>query len=69
MAEAQTPMAEAQWHLDADTYLAMVRSEIPTYDVLQGRLAGLPLPTGVSGAVVSERELNGTHGRLLTAVC
>lgn len=39
MAEAQTPMAEAQWHLDADTYLAMVRSEIPTYDVLQGRLA------------------------------
>lgn len=32
-------MAEAQWHLDADTYLAMVRAEIPTYDELQRRLA------------------------------
>jgi predicted RNA methylase len=28
-----------QWHLDAETYLAMVRSEIPTYDDLQDRLA------------------------------
>jgi tRNA (cmo5U34)-methyltransferase len=28
-----------QWHLDADTYLAMVRSEIPSYDDLQERLA------------------------------
>lgn len=28
-----------QWHFDADSYLAMVRAEIPTYDELQGRLA------------------------------
>lgn len=28
-----------QWHLDADTYMAMVRSEIASYDDLQDRLA------------------------------
>lgn len=28
-----------QWHLDADTYLAMARAEIPSYDALQDRLA------------------------------
>ena len=29
----------SQWHLDADSYLAMVRAEIPSYDELQDRLA------------------------------
>jgi trans-aconitate methyltransferase len=28
-----------QWHLDADSYLRMVRAEIPSYDDLQDRLA------------------------------
>lgn len=28
-----------QWHLDADTYLAMVRAEVPLYDVIQDRTA------------------------------
>jgi tRNA (cmo5U34)-methyltransferase len=28
-----------QWHFDSETYLAMVRSEIPTYDALQDRIA------------------------------
>ncbi|MDC3402490.1 class I SAM-dependent methyltransferase [bacterium] len=28
-----------QWHLDAETYLEMVRAEVPTYDDLQGRIA------------------------------
>lgn len=28
-----------QWHLDAETYLSMVRAEIPSYDELQDRLA------------------------------
>jgi SAM-dependent methyltransferase len=28
-----------RWHLDPETYLAMVRSEIPSYDELQERLA------------------------------
>lgn len=28
-----------QWHLDAKTYLAMVRAELPRYDELQDRIA------------------------------
>jgi tRNA (cmo5U34)-methyltransferase len=28
-----------QWHLDAETYLAMVRAELPRYDELQDRIA------------------------------
>lgn len=28
-----------QWHLDAETYLAMVRSEVPMYDELQDLIA------------------------------
>lgn len=28
-----------QWHLDADTYLEMVRSEVPSYERLQATLA------------------------------
>jgi tRNA (cmo5U34)-methyltransferase len=28
-----------QWHFDADTYVAMVRAEVPSYDDLQDRLA------------------------------
>jgi tRNA (cmo5U34)-methyltransferase len=28
-----------QWHFDADTYLAMVRSEVPAYDAFQDRTA------------------------------
>jgi len=28
-----------QWHFDADTYLAMVRSEVPRYDAFQDRTA------------------------------
>jgi tRNA (cmo5U34)-methyltransferase len=28
-----------QWHLDAESYLSMVRAEIPSYDELQERLA------------------------------
>jgi tRNA (cmo5U34)-methyltransferase len=28
-----------QWHFDADTYLEMVRAEVPSYDDLQDRLA------------------------------
>jgi len=39
-----------QWHLDADTYLAMVRSEIPAYDDLQDRLADAT--TGVSAHAI-----------------
>ena len=29
-----------QWHFDPDSYLAMVRAEIPAYDELHDRLAG-----------------------------
>jgi tRNA (cmo5U34)-methyltransferase len=28
-----------QWHLEPDTYLAMIRSEVPAYDALQAALA------------------------------
>ena len=38
-----------QWHLDAKTYLAMVRAELPRYDELQDRIAdvasNLPVTT------------------------
>lgn len=37
-----------QWHFDPDTYLAMVRDEIPTYGELQERLAAAT--TGVDAS-------------------
>jgi len=39
-----------QWHLDAETYLRMVRSEIPSYDELQDRLADAT--TGVNAHAI-----------------
>ena len=57
-----------QWHLDAETYFAVVRAEIPSYDELQDRLAaataGVPASsildlgsgTGVTAARVLERH-------------
>lgn len=67
-----------QWHFEPDTYLAMVRSEIPSYDELQERLADatadveaqqildLGSGTGVTAANVLARhpdaELTGIDG-------
>ena len=61
-------MTGRQWHLDADTYLTMVRAEVPSYDELQDRLAeatagiaaatilDLGCGTGVTGARVLARH-------------
>lgn len=51
-----------QWHFDADSYLAMVRAEIPTYDELQERLA--ETTTGLD----AERILDLGSGTGVTAV-
>jgi tRNA (cmo5U34)-methyltransferase len=32
-------MAESQYHFDPDTYLAMIRTEVPDYDALQAAIA------------------------------
>jgi tRNA (cmo5U34)-methyltransferase len=61
-----------QWHFDAESYLAMVRSEIPTYDELQrrladatadisaGRILDLGSGTGVTAANVLDRHPGAT---------
>lgn len=51
-----------QWHFDAESYLAMVRSEIPTYDELQERLAE------ATAGVRAERILDLGSGTGVTAV-
>jgi tRNA (cmo5U34)-methyltransferase len=50
-----------QWHFDPDTYLAMVRDEVPTYDELQGRLAA------ATTAVAARRILDLGTGTGVTA--
>ena len=65
-----------QWHFDPDSYLDMVRSEIPSYDRLQsvladatcgssrGRILDLGSGTGVTAAAVLDRH----HGAMLVGV-
>ncbi len=65
-----------QWHLDADTYLAMVRAEIPSYDDLQDRLADATadveartiLDLGSGTGVTAERVLARHPGATLVGV-
>jgi tRNA (cmo5U34)-methyltransferase len=61
-----------QWHLDAETYLSMVRAEVPSYDRLQAKLAeatadlaaarilDLGTGTGVTAAAVLARHPEAT---------
>src|SRR5205823_1897739 len=51
-----------QWHLDTETYLAMVRAEIPSYDELQAVLASATADMEV------ERILDLGSGTGVTAV-
>lgn len=37
-----------QWHLDAETYLEIVRAEVPSYDELQERIADVTTDVAVS---------------------
>lgn len=65
-----------QWHFDADTYLEMVRSEIPTYDELQERLAAATttvaveriLDLGTGTGVTAAAVLAVHHGASLVGV-
>lgn len=65
-----------QWHFDADTYLEMVRSEIPTYDELQERLAAATttiaaeriLDLGTGTGVTAAAVLQVHHGATLVGV-
>lgn len=65
-----------QWHVDAETYLAMVRSEIPTYDDLQDRLAEATadvdadtiLDLGSGTGVTAERVLTWHPGGTLIGI-
>jgi tRNA (cmo5U34)-methyltransferase len=68
-------MAE-QWHFDAESYLEMVRSEIPTYDELQERLAAATttvaaeriLDLGTGTGVTAAAVLDVHHGAALVGV-
>jgi tRNA (cmo5U34)-methyltransferase len=65
-----------QWHLDAATYLATVRAEIPSYDDLQDRLADVTtdleaqtiLDLGSGTGVTAERVLARHPGAALVGV-
>ena len=65
-----------EWHFDAESYLAMVRSEIPTYDELQQRLAdatadiaaGRILDLGSGTGVTAVNVLAGHPGATLLGV-
>jgi tRNA (cmo5U34)-methyltransferase len=65
-----------QWHLDAATYLAMVRSEIPSYDDLQDRLANATaeiearsiLDLGSGTGVTAARVIAGRPGVTLIGI-
>jgi len=67
---------DGQWHLDAATYLAMVRSEIPSYDDLQEQLAKATadvnaysiLDLGAGTGVTAERVLAGHPGATLIGI-
>lgn len=50
-----------QWHLEPDTYLAMVRAEVPAYDELQAELAA------ATAGVPAERILDLGSGTGVTA--
>ncbi len=53
----------SQWHFDPDSYLAMVRDEIPSYDELQARLAA------ATASVTARRILDLGSGTGVTARC
>jgi tRNA (cmo5U34)-methyltransferase len=67
---------DGQWHLDATTYLTMVRAEIPSYDDLQDRLAEATadvdahsiLDLGSGTGVTAERVLAGHPGGTLIGI-
>ena len=67
---------DGQWHLDAATYLTMVRAEIPSYDDLQDRLAEATadvdahsiLDLGSGTGVTAERVLAGHPGGTLIGI-
>ena len=50
-----------QWHFDPDSYLEMVRSEIPSYDELQTKVAA------ATSAVVARKILDLGSGTGITA--
>src|SRR3954454_22155519 len=62
------PGVANQWHFEPDTYLAMVRSEIPAYDELQRTLADATRPVPAarildlgSGTGVTARAVLDVH--------
>lgn len=65
-----------QWHFDAESYLEMVRSEIPAYDRLQdalaeatsGRTVAALLDLGSGTGVTAERVLRHHGGAALTGI-
>ena len=72
----QPPGVAGQWHFDPDSYLRMVRSEIPAYDRLQAALAEATVGPSVrkvldlgSGTGVSAEHVLRVHpGAALTGI-
>jgi tRNA (cmo5U34)-methyltransferase len=66
----------SQWHFEPDSYLAMVREEIPSYDDLQGRLAAATsavaaraiLDLGSGTGITAQRVLAAHPGAALVGV-
>jgi tRNA (cmo5U34)-methyltransferase len=72
----QPPVMGGQWHFDPDSYLRMVRSEVPAYDRLQTALANATVGRSVrsvldlgSGTGVSAEHVLQVHpGAALTGI-
>jgi tRNA (cmo5U34)-methyltransferase len=72
----QPPITGGQWHFDPDSYLRMVRSEVPTYDLLQAALADATvgrsvrrvLDLGSGTGVSAEYVLRAHPGAALTGI-
>jgi len=70
------PVMGGQWHFDPDSYLRMVRSEVPAYDRLQaalahatvGRSVGSVLDLGSGTGVSAEHVLRVHPGAALTGI-
>jgi tRNA (cmo5U34)-methyltransferase len=61
-------MAEPQYHFDPDTYLAMIRTEVPDYDTLQAEIRRATRGIGDSAAAVRVLDLGAGTGSTSRAV-
>jgi len=60
-------MAESQYHFDPDTYLAMIREEVPDYDTLQSEIGRLVCESN-AGDAPRVLDLGGGTGSTSRAV-